>query len=145
MALTSSDSQFQLDFTPCLGGTTLESLQEGRDFCLAILLRLPNGVRLVNSWSPQIHLPSRRNPPLDGVKATITGGIPEWRVSLIVGLVHVDSGVLQHLTNTRELRQNEGSVPILFLHINVDLGMRQEDGDNGVMAIAAGVVKGGLI
>ena len=38
---------------------------------------------------------------------------------------------------------HEGSVSILILQIGIDVGMGKEDGDNRVMAIPAGGVKGG--
>ena len=44
MKLT-SDSQFLFDFTPCLGGILLESLQQGHHFCLVVLLCYANAIR----------------------------------------------------------------------------------------------------
>ena len=95
-----SDSQLQPDFTPCLAGITFESLQQGFHFCLALPLCPANGIRLLISWFPEIHLPPRRNPPLDKVKVARPSSIPEWSESTIIGLVHFDPGILLHLTNT---------------------------------------------
>ena len=55
--------------------------------------------------------------------------------------------ILQQQTHTRRLPRitsgHEGSVSILILQIGIDVGMGKEDGDNRVMAIVAGDVKGG--
>jgi len=83
------NSQFQLDLTPCLGGITLESLQQGHHFCLAFLLCLPNGISLVDiPWFPKIDLSPRSDPPPDDVKVAITSSPKEWNVSGVVGLVY---------------------------------------------------------
>ena len=99
--ILTGDSQFLPDFTPCLGGITLESLQQGHHFFLSSLLCSANGIRLLDiPWFPEIHLPSRGNPPLDVVKVATRSSIPEWSESTFVGLVHIDPGIIQHHSNT---------------------------------------------
>ena len=85
------DFQFLPDFTPGLGGITLESLQQGHHFCLSLLLCPPNGIRLGDiPRFPEIHLPPRGNPQLDDVKGSIVGSIPQWSFSKVVRLIWVD-------------------------------------------------------
>ena len=128
MILT-SDSQLLPDFTPGLGGITLESLQQGRDFYVALPLCHSNGIRPVDiSRFPEIHLPPRGDPPLDDVKVATTSSVPERSLSEHVGLVHFDPGIFQHLTNTGGVSIasiTKGSVSISVLRIDIYVRMCQ--------------------
>jgi len=137
MERLTSDSQFHPDFTSCLGGITLESLQQGHRFCLSLHLCIPNGIGVDAAWCYQIHLPSRRNPPLNEVKSAIgIGNTPEWSVDL--------DSLIQQQTNTGGVfpvtGPLEGSLPVTQVHIDIRGG--KEDGDNGVVAILTGNVQG---
>jgi len=72
---------------------------------------------------------------------------PEWSDSTVVGLINHDPLILQQQTHTRRTsiptNSPEGSPSIIILQIGIDVGMGKEDGDNRVMAIPAGGVKGG--
>jgi len=128
--ILTSDSQLSPDFTPCLGDITLESLQQGHHFFLAIHLCHPNGIRLVDiPWCPEIHLPSRGDPPPNNVKVAMGSSTPEWSVSIIVGLIHFYPGILQHLTNrgggsTASIKK--GSASEFVLQIDIYVRMCQE-------------------
>jgi len=67
--------------------------------------------------------------------------------SISVGFINLDPLILQQQTHTRRTSRktshHEGSPSILLFKIGIDVGMGKEDGDNRVMAIHAGGVKGG--
>ena len=129
------DSQFLPDFTPCLCGITLKSLQQGRHLCLAVLLCHANGIRLVDiPWFPEIYLSSRGNPTLDDVKVAIISSTPEWSASILGGLVHFHPGILQHLTNTGGVSiasKIKGGLSTYVLHIDIYVRMCQEYWNHG--------------
>ena len=123
------DSQFLPDFIPGLGNIALESLQQCHHFWVAFFLCLTNSIRLDIPWFPEIHLSSRRDPPLNGVRGATKSSTPEWCASIFVGLIHFHSGILQHLTNTGGVsiaNIKKGSVPMYVFHIDIYVRMCQE-------------------
>ena len=130
-----SDSQFHPDFTPGLGGIILKSLQQGHNFCIVVPLCPANGIRLADiPWFPEIHLPSRRNPPLDDVKVTTGSSTPEWSAPITIGPVHSHPGIFQHLTNTggaSTASQIKGCLSNEALHVDIYVRMCQSTGITG--------------
>ena len=105
--IRTSDSQLLPDFTPGLGGITLESLQQAHHFCLLFLLCRSNGICPEISWCPQMHLSSRDNPPLDHILVALVSSPKKGSVSFRFGLINHDPMILQQQTGTTDLHPNK--------------------------------------
>ena len=103
------DSQFQSDFTPGLGGITLESLMQARHFCLSFSRCCSNAICPVFRWCPEIHLSSGGNPPLNDAMVALVSRPLEWSVFFLSGLINLDPMILQQQTDTTYFQNNKRS------------------------------------
>ena len=109
---------------------SLLNLQQGRHFCIVIILCPANGIRHIDiPWCPQIHIPFRGDPPLDDIKVAIDSSPPEWSASTVGGLVHFDPVILQHLMTTGGLQAvKKGVRPYLSFTLTFMSGCARSKG-----------------